>query len=156
MKHIALGIAVFIVLLISLSFGERIGLELFSWLSYLFGYVSTHLQDISLKLQGYLNLNWGKVLLALALTLPISYWLSKKNRDQDSHLNKKTSRRKIAIFLAIFLGWLGIHRFYIGQLGWGLGYLVLFYLFAPLAILLGWIDALRYVLMSDDEFALIT
>lgn len=156
MKHIALGIAVFIVLLISLSFGERIGLELFSWLSYLFGYVSTHFQDISLKLQGYLNLNWGKVLLALALTLPISYWLSKKNRDQDSHPNKKTSRRKIAIFLAIFLGWLGIHRFYIGQLGWGLGYLVLFYLFAPLAILLGWIDALRYVLMSDDEFALIT
>lgn len=156
MKHIALGIAVFIVLLISLSFGERIGLELFSWLSYLFGYVSTHLQDISLKLQGYLNLNWGKVLLALALTLPISYWLSKKNRDQDNHPNKKTSRRKIAIFLAIFLGWLGIHRFYIGQLGWGLGYLVLFYLFAPLAILLGWIDALRYVLMSDDEFALIT
>lgn len=156
MKHIALGIAVFLVLLLSLSFGERIGLELVSWLSYLFSHLSNYLSKISFNLQGYLSLNWGKVLLALLLTVPISYWLIKKNRDHDSNLNKKTSRRKVAIFLAVFLGWLGIHRFYIGQLGWGLGYLILFYLFAPLAILLGWVDALRYLLMSDDEFALIT
>ncbi len=155
MKHIALGIAVFLILLISLSFGERIGLEVVSWLGVLFSWFSEHFYEITQTTQAYLYKNWGKVVLALLLTLPISYWISRKNRSAEPSTNK-TSRRKMAIFLAIFLGWLGIHRFYIGQLGWGLGYLALFYLFTPLSLLLSWIDAVRYALMSDEEFALLT
>lgn len=151
MKNIALAIAVFIVLLVSLSFGERIGLEVFGWLSYLTGLAFNNLQDTIHSIQAYLQFNWGKVALALLLTLPISYWLRYKSRSSDQPTSK-TSKRKVAIFLAVFLGWAGVHRFYLGQLGWGLMYLVLFYLFAPLAVLLGWIDAIRYLLMSDDEF----
>ncbi len=154
MKTIALAIAVFIVLLVSLSFGERIGLEVFSWLSYLTGLALNNLQDVVNTIQAYLQLNWGKVALALLLTLPISYWLRYKNRSTDQPTSK-TSKRKVAIFLAVFLGWMGVHRFYLGQLGWGLMYLALFYLFAPLSVLLGWIDAIRYLLMSDEEFALL-
>ncbi|TAM04246.1 MAG: TM2 domain-containing protein, partial [Pusillimonas sp.] len=65
---------------------------------------------------------------------------------------KYTSQRKIAVVLAIFLGWLGAHRFYLGQIGWGVVYLVLFYLFTPLVIVLSLIDAVRYLFMSDDDF----
>lgn len=154
MKNIALAAAVFIVLLVSLSFGERIGVEVFSWLSYLTALALNNLQDVVNSIQAYLQLNWGKVALALVLTLPISYWLRHKNRSADP-ASSKTSKRKVAIFLAVFLGWAGVHRFYVGQLGWGLMYLVLFYLFAPLSVLLGWIDAIRYLLMSDEEFALL-
>lgn len=154
MKNIALAVGVFVVLLISLSFGERISTELLHWLSYLTGLAFNNLQDVIHAIQQYLNLNWGKVVLALILTLPISYWLSRKHQSGDNSVSRRLSKRKTAIFLAFFLGWAGIHRFYIGQLGWGLIYLVLFYLFAPLSVILGWIDALRYALMSDDEFML--
>lgn len=154
MQHIALAVGVFIVLLVSLSFGERISTELIHWLSYLTGLAFHNFQDVIHTIQQYLRLNWGKVALALILTLPISYWLSRRHQSNDTSTPRRLSKRKTAIFLAFFLGWAGIHRFYIGQLGWGLMYLVLFYLFAPLSVILSWIDALRYALMSDDEFML--
>lgn len=153
MRNIALAIAIFIVLLIALSFGERLGVELFSWFVYIFSFFQDNLQHISAKVQVYVNQNWGKVLLALALTIPLSYWVSRQNHKEGG-LNKTHSKRKISIVLAVFVGCLGVHRFYLGQLGWGFIYLILFYIFTPLAILVGWIDALRYLLMGDDEFKL--
>lgn len=153
MRNIALAIGVFIVLLVALSFGEKLGVELFSWLSHLTGLVFHNLQDVADAVQHYVGDNWGKVLIALVLTIPISYWISRQNSDKDSPRTVQ-SRRKMAIFLAFFLGWLGIHRFYLGQIGWGFVYIILFYLFAPLVILVSWIDALRYLLMSDEDFAL--
>lgn len=151
MRNIALAIAIFIVLLIALSFGERLGLELFSWFAYLFSFFQENLQHISAQVQFYISQNWGKVLLALALTVPLSYWVSRQSKNDDG-FQKTQSKRKISIVLAIFVGCFGVHRFYLGQLGWGFIYLVLFYIFAPLAILIGWVDALRYLLMGDDEF----
>ena len=153
MQHIALAIAVFLVLLIGLSFGERISTEVINWLSYLTGIAFHNLQDVLHSIQAYMHQNWGKVALALLLTLPISYWLSRKNQSAEDKTGKY-SKRKTALFLAIFLGWAGIHRFYLGQIGWGLVYLILFYLFAPLSVIISWIDAIRYLIMSDDEFVL--
>lgn len=153
MRNIAIAIGVFIVLLVALNFGERVGVELFSWLSHVTGFVFHNLQDITLAIQRYVTANWAKVLIAIALTIPISYWISRKNHSNGSS-QRIQSRRKVAIFLAFFLGWLGIHRFYLGQIGWGLIYVVLFYVFLPLVILVSWIDALRYLLMSDEDFAL--
>lgn len=153
MRNLALAIGVFIVVLVALSFGEKITSELFIWLSHITGIAMHQLQDLTLVMQRYVQANWGKVLIALALTVPISLWISRQSQqgEPSDRIHKK---RKIAIFLAVFLGWLGIHRFYLGQIGWGLVYIVIFYLFAPLIVLISWIDALRYVLMSDEDFAL--
>ncbi|WP_269900064.1 TM2 domain-containing protein [Paenalcaligenes faecalis] len=153
MRNIALAIGVFVVLLVALSFGEKLGTELFSWISSFTGWAFHNLQDVTLAVQHYIAMNWAKVLIALLLTLPISYWISQRHTSEEAG-HSRQNRRKIAIFLAFFLGWLGAHRFYVGQIGWGLFYLILFYIFAPLVILVSWIDALRYLLMSDEDFAL--
>lgn len=152
MRNLALAIGVFIVILVALSFGEKLGSELFSWLYSLAELVFYRFNDITQAVQSYLQTNWVKVLIALLLTIPISYWIRRQNKE-NSLSNTPRSKRKLAVVLAFFLGWLGVHRFYLGQIFWGFGYLFLFYLFTPLAILISWIDALRYLLMSDDDFA---
>jgi TM2 domain-containing membrane protein YozV len=58
--------------------------------------------------------------------------------------------RKIAIALAFFLGTFGVHRFYLGQVARGVFYAIFFSTFIP--TILGIIDALVFMGMSDDEF----
>ena len=58
--------------------------------------------------------------------------------------------RCIAIVLALFLGGLGIHRFYIGQVGWG--FVLLLFSFTYIPVLLGIIDAIRYAYIGEAEF----
>lgn len=58
--------------------------------------------------------------------------------------------RGIAVVLALFLGGLGIHRFYIGQIGWGFVFLIFSWTIIP--VIFGFIDALRYWLMGEVEF----
>lgn len=67
-----------------------------------------------------------------------------------------TDRNKlVAAVLAFFIGTLGIHRFYLGRTGSGIVMLLLsctvvgLFLTAPWA----WIDMIRYLVMSDAEFA---
>jgi len=150
LQKIILIAVVFIVILVALTFGETIAYDLFAWISHLTGLVIHNFADFYDAVQAYLTRHAGKVIVALALTVPISYWVI---RNKGDALNKPTNHRKIAIVLAIFLGWLGAHRFYLGQIGWGVVYLVLFYLFPPLVIVLGLIDAIRYMFMTDDDFA---
>ncbi len=149
LQKIILAIAVFIVILVALTFGETIAYEAFAWLSHLTGLVIHNFSDIYYAAREYIGNHAGKVVVALILTVPISLWIIKSKGDE---LRKPTNHRKIAIVLAVFLGWLGAHRFYLGQIGWGIAYLIIFYFFAPLAIVLGLIDAIRYVLMSDEDF----
>ncbi|NLZ18251.1 MAG: NINE protein [Desulfobulbaceae bacterium] len=56
-----------------------------------------------------------------------------------------------AALFAIFLGGFGIHKFYLGRIGWGLIYLCLCWTFIP--SLLGLIEGIIYVTMSDEAFA---
>lgn len=56
--------------------------------------------------------------------------------------------KTLAGILALFFGGLGVHRFYLGQVGWGIVYLILI----PVAWLLGIIDALSFFSMDQDEF----
>ena len=57
-----------------------------------------------------------------------------------------------ATLLAIFLGGFGAHKFYMGSWGWGIIYLLTCWLYLPfIAALVEWV---RYVLMTDSEFAL--
>ncbi|MBU1000245.1 TM2 domain-containing protein [Patescibacteria group bacterium] len=63
----------------------------------------------------------------------------------------KTRRnRLVTVFLAIFFGDLGLHKFYLGKAMWGLVYLFFFWSFIPMVI--GIIEGIIYLLMSDKEF----
>jgi TM2 domain-containing membrane protein YozV/uncharacterized tellurite resistance protein B-like protein len=58
--------------------------------------------------------------------------------------------KTVAGLLAIFLGSFGAHRFYVGQKGWGVVYLLFFWTYVP--GILGLIEGFRYLLMSEEDF----
>lgn len=148
-QRLILAVAVFVVILVALTFGETIASHALRWISHLTGLVIHNFEDLYFAARAYLSDHAGKVILALVLTVPITLWIV---RSRGEALNNPTNHRKFAIVLAIFLGWLGAHRFYLGQIGWGIVFLVILYVFPPLAVILGIIDALRYLFMSDDDF----
>ncbi|WP_232473761.1 TM2 domain-containing protein [Sphingomonas sp. MA1305] len=61
----------------------------------------------------------------------------------------------VAALLALFLGTLGIHRFYLGRTGSGIAMLVVSLTVIGLFVTGIWafVDAIRYLLMSNREFA---
>jgi TM2 domain-containing membrane protein YozV len=61
----------------------------------------------------------------------------------------------VAALLAFFIGPLGVHRFYLGRIGSGIAMLVLSCTVIGLAVTIPWaiIDMIRYLVMSDREFA---
>ena len=57
----------------------------------------------------------------------------------------------VAGLLGIFLGGLGIHKFYLGQIGWGIAYLV--FCWTGIPAIVGFIEGLRLIAESDAAFA---
>jgi len=60
--------------------------------------------------------------------------------------------RVTAGLLALFLGWAGMHRFYLRQPGLAIVYILL--IWSGISVVLGLIDALVFFLMSDEQFDL--
>lgn len=58
--------------------------------------------------------------------------------------------RLAAALLAIFLGGLGIHKFYLGKIAQGVIYLLFCWTFIPL--ILGFIEGIWYLTMADMDF----
>jgi len=58
--------------------------------------------------------------------------------------------RGVAILLALVLGGIGAHKFYVGKPGVGVLYMLLVWTFIPM--LIGLIEAIQYLLMSDQAF----
>jgi TM2 domain-containing membrane protein YozV len=50
--------------------------------------------------------------------------------------------------LALFLGGFGAHKFYVGQLGQGIIYLI----FAPITVFIGFLSGVKWFLSSDEGF----
>ncbi len=66
-------------------------------------------------------------------------------------LQTRTSKSKTtAGLLAIFLGGIGVHKFYLGRVGWGVVYLILSWTWIP--AILGIIEGIIYFTMSDKDF----
>ncbi len=58
--------------------------------------------------------------------------------------------KSTAALLALFLGGLGIHRFYLGQVGLGFVYMLLCWTFVPSMI--AFIDMIAFFAMNEDKF----
>lgn len=56
----------------------------------------------------------------------------------------------VAGVLAILLGSLGIHKFYLGRIGWGIVYLLLSWTGIP--GFLGLIEGIIYLVKSEEDF----
>lgn len=71
---------------------------------------------------------------------------------------QSTKSKTTAGMLAIFLGGLGIHKFYLGKNGQGIAYLLLFWLFCwtvfvPVLItIIAFIEGIILLTMNDNEF----
>ena len=59
--------------------------------------------------------------------------------------------RATAALLAILLGGIGAHKFYLGRTGWGVVYLLFFWTLVP--AVLGLIEGFIYLCQSDEDFA---
>ena len=59
--------------------------------------------------------------------------------------------RGVAILLALLLGGIGAHHFYLGNMGRGILFLLFCWTFVPL--ILACVAVVRYLLMSDKAFA---
>jgi len=67
------------------------------------------------------------------------------------NMTKKSGKSKMtAALLAIFLGSFGLHKFYLGQVTWGLLYLFLFW--SSISMVLGFVEGIYYLTMSDKDF----
>lgn len=70
---------------------------------------------------------------------------------QTSSAGVSCSKNKLAAGLfGILLGSLGIHKFYLGQIGWGIVYLLFCWTGIPGVI--GIIEGIIYLSMSDEAF----
>ena len=56
-----------------------------------------------------------------------------------------------AALLALFLGGFGIHKFYLGRIGWGVVYLLFCWTFIPAVI--AFIEGIVLLAMSSERFA---
>lgn len=63
---------------------------------------------------------------------------------------KSTKSRSAAIFLAMILGGIGAHKFYLNRPGWGVLYLLFCWTFIPAVI--GFLEGITYLTMSDKSF----
>lgn len=68
----------------------------------------------------------------------------------QQQVTSKGRNKVLAGLLAIFLGILGIHKFYLGQTIWGIVYIVFCWTYIP--SLLGFIEGIIYFCMSDEKF----
>ena len=59
--------------------------------------------------------------------------------------------RTVAVLLALFLGGIGAHKFYLGKVGTGLLYLLFFWTCIPAIIAL--IEAVIWLCMSNESFS---
>jgi len=64
--------------------------------------------------------------------------------------SRSEKNKMVAGLLAIFLGGIGIHKFYLGQGGWGVLYLIFFWTFIPAIV--AFFEGIFLLVMAEDRF----
>lgn len=64
--------------------------------------------------------------------------------------SKSTKSRSVAIVLALFLGGVGAHKFYLSKNAQGIVYFIFCWTFIPAII--GFLEAISYAFISDEKF----
>lgn len=139
MQKILIPIVIFIAVLLTLMFGEGLFAHLFNLLENTLRFLWNSWHIFYIRVVDFVIANPYKILLALVITAIATVWLFKHHSDS---INAPTNRRKLAIILAIFLGWLGVRRFYLRQYGLGCAYLIIS-LFIPITVLISFIRPCR-------------
>jgi len=62
-----------------------------------------------------------------------------------------SKNRIAAALLALFLGGLGVHKFYLGKIGQGFLYIIFCWTFIPSVI--AFVEFILYLFQSDEDFA---
>lgn len=70
----------------------------------------------------------------------------------DSPRAEDGKSRLTAAVLALLLGGLGLHKFYLGAWGWGVVHLLLCWTFVPAVV--AFIEGIRYLALSEAGFRL--
>ena len=65
-------------------------------------------------------------------------------------IKEEPKNKIVAGLLAIFLGFIGIHKFYLGKAGTGIVYILFFWTCIPAFI--GFFEGINYLCMSDIQF----
>lgn len=99
---------------------------------------------------------WMVIAVVCILAMIVVHALDKPEQITDEgelhqvELRKELRDKTSAGLLAIFLGGLGVHKFYLGKPLWGVIYLLLVWTSIPL--LLGIIEGIRYLCMDKTNF----
>lgn len=72
------------------------------------------------------------------------------NVSTNLNVGGMSQRRLAAVLFAILLGGLGIHKFYLGQVGMGILYLL--FCWTGIPVIVGIIEGILYLCMSDADF----
>ncbi|MDD3587186.1 MAG: TM2 domain-containing protein [Thermoguttaceae bacterium] len=79
------------------------------------------------------------------------------NMNYSPNMNYTPKSRVTAACLAIFLGHIGIHKFYMGSWGWGIVYVALvlctFFIGWFATSIVGLAEGIQYFCMTDEDFA---
>ena len=55
-----------------------------------------------------------------------------------------------AALFALFLGGLGIHKFYLGKIGWGIVYLL--FCWTAIPVIVSFVEGIMLLIMSEEDF----
>ncbi|WDU48530.1 TM2 domain-containing protein [Taylorella equigenitalis] len=155
MPAIFIGIILFIAAILALYRGEELLADIVNLFDYLFGGLVDFLEHYYRALYNFIADNPWKLLIAGLIAVFGTLWIVRRqssSRYPNSNFSTRVNRKRMAIILAILIGWLGAHRFYLRQAGYGVLYLVCTIIFAPFTVIVSLIDAFRFGLMSEVEF----
>lgn len=70
---------------------------------------------------------------------------------QPGVASKSGGNRVTAAIFALLLGGIGIHKFYLGLVDWGIVYILFCWTFIPAIV--AFIEGIIYLIMTDEQFA---